>query len=188
MDTEHRLYELLERIGRLLRPAPRSASGPRLQPVHLAALHYLARANRYSDGPAAVAEYLGLTKGTVSQSLRLLRREGLIEAVADGADGRRIHLRPTPAGERLLAEALPPPLWRRAAGALAPEAAEALAAGLTELLRALQRAHGGRTFGLCADCRHLRADPGGGHRCGLTGEPLAVEETRRLCRDQEPAA
>lgn len=65
-----RLYALLERIGNLLRAEERAAGlrhGP--QPVHLQALRYVQSCNRYSNTPAALTEYLGLTKGTVSQTL-----------------------------------------------------------------------------------------------------------------------
>jgi hypothetical protein len=62
------------------------------------------------------------------------------------------------------------------------EAREAEAA-LESLLRALQRARGGRTFGICHTCRHFRRLRGGGNRCGLTGEPLSVSDSRRICRE-----
>ncbi len=62
-----------------------------LQPVQLSALHYLARCNRYSDTPLGVTEYLGLTKGTVSQSLKVLEGRGLISKLPDARDRRSVH-------------------------------------------------------------------------------------------------
>src|SRR4029453_4211140 len=69
------LLELVERLGNLMRTELRKAgSDEALQPVHLQALVYLSKANRYSNTPQALADYLGLTKGTVSQTLLLLDR------------------------------------------------------------------------------------------------------------------
>ena len=65
------LYDYLERLTSLMRAWSREQPlVAELQPVQLSALHYLARCNRYSDTPLGVTEYLGLTKGTVSQSLK----------------------------------------------------------------------------------------------------------------------
>src|ERR1700674_5335522 len=72
------LLELVERLGNLMRTELRKSGGDEaLQPVHLQALIYLSKANRYSNTPQALAEYLGLTKGTVSQTLLLLDPRGL---------------------------------------------------------------------------------------------------------------
>nr|MBA3613554.1 MarR family transcriptional regulator [Nitrospirales bacterium] len=64
--------DVLERLTNLQRMEAR-AFGLRygLQPVQMEALTYLTQCNRYSNTPQAVAEYLGLTKGTVSQSLQV---------------------------------------------------------------------------------------------------------------------
>ena len=51
------LLELVERLGNLMRSELRKAgSDESLQPVHLQAMIYLARANRYSNTPQALAE------------------------------------------------------------------------------------------------------------------------------------
>ncbi|MFN2812475.1 MarR family winged helix-turn-helix transcriptional regulator, partial [Escherichia coli] len=74
----------------------------------LSALHYLARCNRYSDTPLGVTEYLGLTKGTVSQSLKVLEGRGLISKLPDARDRRSVHLRLTDAGRALIEAVIPP--------------------------------------------------------------------------------
>lgn len=182
--TAERLYELLERLGNLLRAEARGATGGAgLQPVQAQALGYLARCNRYSDSPAAVAEFLGLTKGTVSQTLALLQQRGLVAAEDDPDDGRRVHLHLTRRGRRL-AERLPSPLLAEALAAL--PAGGALTEQLEQLLAALQRARGGRTFGVCHTCRHFRSGAAGA-QCGLTGEPLQPAQTTRICREHEVA-
>ena len=88
------LLELVERLGNLMRAQVRRASAQmQLQPVHMHALIYLSQANRYSNTPQALTEYLGLTKGTVSQSLLLLDRRGLVERYEDDVDRRVVRLR-----------------------------------------------------------------------------------------------
>jgi len=150
-------------------------------------LAYLERANRYSDHPAAVAEFLGLTKGTVSQSLLLLERQGYLQRRLDDQDRRRCHLTLTPEGRQVLAEVQPPPLFREAAGRLGSRKLGQLAADLAEILRALQVAAGHRAFGVCRTCRFFTRSIQGTF-CGLTGEPLSASDARKLCRDHEAAA
>ena len=100
------LLELVERLANLMRAEMRKAgSEESLQPVHLHALVYLSKANRYSNTPQALAAYLGLTKGTVSQTLLILDRRGLIERYQDDVDRRVVRLRLSTAGEQLLYEA-----------------------------------------------------------------------------------
>ena len=82
----------------------RTGSDEALQPVHLQSLVYLSKANRYSNTPQALADYLGLTKGTVSQTLLLLDRRGLIERFEDDIDRRVVRLRLSSAGEPLTPE------------------------------------------------------------------------------------
>jgi DNA-binding MarR family transcriptional regulator len=85
MRVESKLtYDYVERLSELLRIDSRQAGADHgLQPVQLEALHYLSICNRYSDTPAAVTESLGQTKGTVSKTLRVLKRKGLLSKQLD---------------------------------------------------------------------------------------------------------
>ncbi len=177
----HNAILLLERLAALIHQAVREeAARHRLLPVHMQILAYLAQANRYSDLPIAIAQYLGITRGTVSQSLAVLARRGLIVKEKDARHGRRVHLRLTPMGEKLLAGG-----WAsRLAQAMdvAGVAEDALTDALRGLLTGLQRLSGQRAFGVCRQCAHFLPEAGG-WRCGLTGEPLEADQTRRICRD-----
>lgn len=157
-----------------------------LQPVQVEALLYLARCNRYSDTPQAVAEYLGSTKGTVSQTLKVLERNGLVVKRPDPGDRRVVRLELTPEG-RELAESLAVPPVLEAALADDRLPAERLDEDLRGLLAAMQRAAGHRTFGTCRSCRFFRREDRG-FRCGLTGESLTPADSTLLCREHEPAA
>ncbi len=188
MDPSADLYPLVERLTNLLRSGLRGEGAAReLEPVHLQALDYLARANDYSNTPIGVAEYLGLTKGNVSQRLLGLERDGFLRRRPDARDGRISHLVPTAKARALLLRAVPPPHWRQAIDALPAARREVLAQGLRELLSALQEAHGGRTFGVCRSCRFFTRREGR-NLCGMTGDFLLDEQTERICREHEPAA
>lgn len=178
----HRSYELLERLGNLLRAEERRAGQAHgLQPVHLHALSYLARCNRYSDSPAGVTAYLGVTKGTASQTLRRLQDKQLVRTRPDREDGRRQHLTLTAKGKRVLAAAVPPPAIRSALAGLTSAKGESV---LEELLRRLQRENDSRSFGVCHSCRHhLRR--GARSECGLTGEALSPADAELICREHE---
>ncbi|AGA31867.1 trancriptional regulatory protein, MarR family [Thioalkalivibrio nitratireducens DSM 14787] len=185
MDSS-RLHELIERIGVLLRTeARRLGADAALQPVHLQALLYLERCNRYSNTPAALGAYLGQTKGTVSQSLKLLEREGYLTKRDDPDDRRVVRLALTARGRGLLAETAAARAWSRAEATLAEHERKAMTEGLERLLQGLQRAHGGRTFGICRSCRHFQTVSEGGHRCGLTGEALSDSDSRLICHEHE---
>ena len=181
------LYEYLTRISRLLQ-ADERAGAAGLQPVQLHALEYLALCNRYSDRPAAVAEYLRITKGTASQTLRVLEGRGLIAKRADARDRRIVRLRVTPKGRRLLRRETPPPVVTAALADLSAAEQEMLFAALDTLLRKLQRINEGRTFGVCQTCRHFISEETGKFRCGLTAERLSAADSHRICREHEPSA
>ena len=183
-----RISDLLGRIGHLLRSAERDAAARHgLLPTHLAALSYVARANRYSDTPLAAAEFLGATKGTVSQSLALLRRKGFVSAASDRVDRRQVRLGVTAKGAAVLRSCVPLPLLVGAVppGTVSDRTPSELGAALTDLLVRLQRANASRSFGVCHTCRHFRTEGTTTFRCGLTAEPLSTADSGRICREHE---
>lgn len=179
-----RELELLERISNLLRNESRGAANSAgLQPVHLDVLGYLERCNRYSDTPVGVTEFLGLTKGTVSQSILRLEEKGLIEREGDEVDGRVSHLKLTAAGRREANAG-----WRRPFED-AIRAVLGRSAGfddqLETVLRALQRANEHRSFGVCRSCKFFQHRGPKSFRCGLTLERLSARDSDLLCREHE---
>ncbi|MDX8387492.1 MAG: MarR family winged helix-turn-helix transcriptional regulator [Ghiorsea sp.] len=183
--SKMRLHELIDQLGFLLRAEQRKKgidSG--LQPIHYQLLGYLNQCNRYSNTPAAVTRYLELTKGTVSQSLLLLENKGLINKQADTKDRRVVHLCLTDKGKKALLSGTQSAAWQETCDNHNADLLAHLSENLESLLRGLQRANGSRTFGLCKTCRHLRVDKDE-FRCGLTGEVLLAEETKKICHEHE---
>ena len=173
----------MERVANLLRAEERAAGAEHgLLPVHLHTLCYLYRCNRYSDTPAGVTEYLGITKGTASQTLHVLRRKMLIIACKDPSDKRVTHLILSVLGKNVLENCFPPPLFR---GLPPLSELEGLENRLETLLIALQRANDRKPFGVCRTCVHFhRVGKGqGDYQCGLTLEPLSEDDSTRICRE-----
>lgn len=181
------LLDTVERLGNLLRASLRQAATAQgLQPIHLQALLYLVEANRYSNTPQALAEYLGLTKGTVSQSLLLLARRKLIARHADEKDGRVVRLALTDKGKDILKELGLSTAWRDALQAASPARLSSATKVLKEVLATLQTKNNHKTFGVCVTCRHnLHIGPRS-YVCGLTKEKLTSREVNQICREHSP--
>lgn len=182
--TDHaaRIAELIDRIGRMTREL-QYVDG--LNPAQWEALRYLNRANRYSRTPGCIAEFLGATKGTISQTVTALEAKGLIYRTPSDRDRRVCLIDLTEEGQRMIARDPVLRLERIAAG-LPPEMGQAMVNGLSHLMASLQLELGAKPFGVCvACCRHLSADSecqgGETARCGMTGEPLSRDDSRRIC-------
>jgi DNA-binding MarR family transcriptional regulator len=184
--SNKRVFDLIERISALLRSDTRRHAMPNeLQPVHLQALDYLQRANRFSDTPLAVGEYLGLTKGNISQRINVLERLDLVRKEADKHDGRMVHLSVTNTGKRLLRESYPPTSWRDLERVTSAASDKLLESELNELLLALVRANDFRSFGQCKTCRFHQRNAHQS-RCGLLDVDLDAAQTEKICREHQP--
>lgn len=183
-DAAAELDDVLERLGNLLGAHTRQRAAEHgLKEVQLRALVYLARCNRFSDTPVALADFLGLTKGTVSQTVAALESKGLLRKRGDPVDRRVVHLDVTKRGEAVAMAGFPSDPLVAARQQLGSDRVRALAAELRELLRGIQRASGNATFGVCQTCRHLQEEGPRTFRCGLTQEPLVPADTLRICRE-----
>jgi DNA-binding MarR family transcriptional regulator len=168
----------LERLARLMRQAGHAEE---LVPTQWEALRYLARANRLSRSPGAVATYLGATKGTVSQSLQTLEKKGLLTRQDRKDDVRFVTLGLTDAGVALLKR---DPLRSLCATleAMGGKTKRRLAQGIAELLAQEVSRQKVQAFGTCASCRYFRE---GGTQaaalCMKDNARLTAMETSLLC-------
>lgn len=176
--------ETLLRLARLL-TSLEHADG--LKPVQWEAMRFLARANRFSNTPTALSQFLVSTKGTVSQTLNALARKGLIAKRADTRSARVVRLELTAAGLALLERDPLHQLAEAAAGWPSQERAR-LDQALADLLRSTQKRNGFKTFGVCRTCRHFRAGASGGAFCGLLAEPLSRADTEAICHEHASPA
>lgn len=186
--SDEKIYEYVERLSNWLRNEARREGGEYgLQPVQLEALHYLAMCNRYSDTPMGVTEYLGQTKGTVSQTLKVLEKKGYINKVADSDDKRVTHLIVTQEGAALLKSTVPPARFSQACHKLDDKVQKKVIEGLKVLLETIQQTNEMKAFGVCRSCRHNKKQGRGQYLCELTGEKLSAADVQLICREYEEA-
>jgi DNA-binding MarR family transcriptional regulator len=154
------------------------------------ALRYFSRANRFSRTVSAFAEFHATTRGTASQTVKGLIKQGYLARIPSDTDGRSARVDPTDNAKAILA---------RDPFQVVVDAAEALPGRLRgQLVKLLERmlGHVARqrsrpSFGICASCAHLRSDERGRsdqcrYQCGLLNEPLAAEEIEQICISFEP--
>ncbi|HLI64455.1 MAG TPA: MarR family transcriptional regulator [Terriglobales bacterium] len=179
---------LIERLARLVRMGEQGAG---LNPAQWEALRYLARANRFSRTPAALADYVASTRGTISRTLASLEAKGYVRREANARDGRSVEFVLTKNALQALKRdpllVLAKDIEQANGGSLA-----AVLEGLRKTLRAALARNQSRAFGVCASCRHFRRNlrPGSAmpHQCALLDEPLSEADSRRICVEQEPHA
>ncbi|EPJ43851.1 MAG: transcriptional regulator [Osedax symbiont Rs1] len=182
---ENELFNYLERIANLLRQETRlEGQCLGLQPVQQEALYYLSTCNRYSDTTLAVTEFLGLTKGTVSQSLKVLENKALISREKDNSDKRVTHLKVTAAGREFLAHTCPPQKFNEAMAGLSASEQDETKVVLHKLLQKYQQATGRTAFGVCRNCKFNQTATEG-ILCGLTQETLSITDVILICREYE---
>ncbi|MDE5462494.1 MarR family transcriptional regulator [Bradyrhizobium sp. CSS354] len=147
------------------------------------ALRFLARANRFSKTPSALATYLGTTRTSASQIAAVLAEKGLLTRKASTEDKRSIALSVTPQGTKFLDR---DPISALRDQVVILELADrtrlrdALRQALLRLDTALRRHH----TDVCSECMFLaeRSKQKGSHfECRLFRKELALKETELLC-------
>lgn len=178
------VFDLIERMSALIRSEERKKCAVLgLQAVHLQALNYISRCNKYSDTPAALTNYLGMTRGTVSQTLSLLEKKGYIKKTSDTHDRRIVHLALLPEGRTTLEKARPAELFIKAATLLEKNGdISGYETLFANALTALQKANRSQSFGLCRTC-HYFTTTGNGFLCGLTKQPLSQSDSEKICQE-----
>ncbi len=170
---------LIERIAALQSSELRNgAAALEIPYIHAKIIEYLAACNKYSDTPLALVEYLGQTKGSISQSLMKMEAKGLILKKPSDRDKRSVHLELTEKGHAY---------WKQLQAALPvipPEYASTMLE-LRSLLQKLQLKHGRKGFSVCSSCRYNQQTGKNRFRCGLTGEGLTSEDVSKICREHE---
>ena len=183
-----RLSILIDRLARLSRELQYREG---LNPAQWEALRYLAKANRYSRSPGALADYLGTTKGTASQTLISLENKGYVARTRCPGDHRQIDLTLTPFGLEMVEKDPIAVVQATAERLLAEIGVETMGApmvqGLSRLLHDLQARNGIKQFGVCSECNLHCVDSGDAGlpslRCGMTGDALTTNDATLICVD-----
>ena len=149
-------------------------------------------ARRGAARQVELAEVLGVSPASLSDSVASLLRKGLVERRPEPADRRARRVVLTEAG-RTRIEALPeaPVALVAALAALAPAEAGAVLRALTRIIRELQEAHAIPAQRLCVTCRHFRphahADAERPHHCAFVDAAFGDADLRLDCGEHEEA-
>ena len=184
--SANQIHNHIERLSNLLRTESRHLlTSHGLQPIQLEVLHYLSVCNRYSNTVKGVTEYLGQTKGTVSQSIKVLERKGLVTKHVDNTDKRIVHLKITSNARTLLKKTVPAPVFSNASKLIKEQSMKQILSALRSLLMAAQKANDLKSFGVCHTCRYNQRQNNGKHLCGITKEVLSSKDVQLICREHD---
>ena len=180
MTESEFVKHLIKRLARLdAEDGWRDALNPAQQTV----LEYLSQANRFSRRPSHVAEFMGSTRGTISQTLKSLSVKGYITEEKSESDRRSISYKLTDHGHETVSSA------HRLDHALETFHGDKIAQLAGILQTTLHRAIEGndqKPFGVCKHCQHFKSQRSGGH-CQLLNVALDRAETNHICFEQVPA-
>ena len=154
------------------------------------ALRYFSRANRFSRTVSAFAEFHATTRGTASQTVKGLIKQGYLARIPSDTDGRSARVDMTENAKSILA-CDPFEVVVNAAEALPGRLRGQLVKLLERMLTHVAQQRSRPSFGICASCAHLRSGDRGRsdqcrYQCGLLNEPLAAEEIEQICISFEP--
>jgi len=157
------------------------------------ALRFLARANKFSRTPSALAGFIGATRATASQIVKTLESKSYLFRKPSREDKRSVMLCVTPQGEKFISQHDPINHVLNAVAALRTEECIALRDSLREILNHLDAAYHRLNASICRDCMFLagRSPTTGKGRapdeftCRLYRAPVALEEIELLCTSFE---
>jgi DNA-binding MarR family transcriptional regulator len=184
----------LAKVGLALKhQAWAEAGGRGLTPTQGQVLALL-RANPDGLRLGALADQLGVTAATTSDSVTALHRKGLVAKLPLAGDGRAVLVRLTPAGVREAvggAAATWPDFLLEAVDELSDAEQAAFLRGLVTMIRTLQTRGRIPVTRMCLSCRFFQPfrHPDGRrpHHCAFVDAPFGDGELRLDCPDHDAA-
>ncbi|MCA6123814.1 MarR family transcriptional regulator [Bradyrhizobium sp. WSM 1704] len=188
MDVARESIELLGQLARLIL-FEETRHG--LRDREWTALRFLARANRFSRTPSALASHVGTTRGTASLIINELEGRGYIEKSRSAKDKRSVTLDVTQQGKKLLARD-PLNVLVNAIAQLDDDRRVGFRDTLRHALDQSDTGHQRHRADICRGCMFLkesRPSPEGGvsadFTCRLFRAAIADAETLLLCASFE---
>jgi len=183
----------LAKIGIALKQQAWAEAGGRgLTPTQGQVLALL-RANPDGLRLGALAEQLGVTAATTSDSVAALQRKGLVTKEPMAGDARGVIVLLTPTGTREAAAAAAwPDFLLEAVGELSTVEQAAFLRALVSMIRTLQEKGRIPVARMCVSCRFFRPyqhdNPARPHHCAFVDAPFGDGELRLDCPDFRTAA
>ncbi|OJH35779.1 MarR family winged helix-turn-helix transcriptional regulator [Cystobacter ferrugineus] len=138
-----------------------------------------------------LSKRLGVTLPTISDSVQVLVQKNLVTKSPDPRHPRASLLTPTKKGAEQGARARSwPEFMAGAVTDLSPEEQRAFFTGVMKMIRSLQEQGLVPLSGMCVTCTHFRPNVRAGatpHHCAFVDAPLAEDQLRLDCPEQESA-
>lgn len=188
-----RIREGFERLSAVLRSeqwAAANAAG--LNPTQASILALLESRDPVGLQIKAIADHLGVSQPTATDSVAALERKNLVSKGPSSLDSRAVNVRISAEGRTLLARVsqTPSPLETAIAG-LSDDQEGLLLALLVRLIRGLQQAGTIPVQRLCVTCRHFQPyrhdDAANPHHCAFVNSAFGDRTLRLDCADHETA-
>jgi DNA-binding MarR family transcriptional regulator len=182
----------LAKIGIALKQhAWAEAGGRGLTPTQGQVLALL-RANPNGLRLRALAEQLGVSAATTSDSVAALHRKSLVAKEGTASDGRAVIVVLTPTGSREAAAAAAwPDFLLEAVGELSAAEQATFLRALVAMIRTLQEKGRIPVARMCVSCRFFQPfrhdNPARPHHCAFVDAPFGDGELRLDCPDHSPA-
>jgi DNA-binding MarR family transcriptional regulator len=188
---DRRVTTGLAKIGIALKQQAWAEAGGRgLTPTQGQVLALL-RANPGGLRLRALAEQLGVTAATTSDSVTALHRKGLVTKEPTVGDGRGVVVLLTQGGRREAAAAAWPDFLLEAVGELSTAEQAAFLRALVAMIRTLQEKGRIPVARMCVSCRFFRPyqhdDPARPHHCAFVDAPFGDGALRLDCPDYRAA-
>ncbi|MEQ9401513.1 MAG: MarR family winged helix-turn-helix transcriptional regulator [Longimicrobiales bacterium] len=192
-SVNQRTLVALSKVGLALREQAWKDTAPRgLNPTQAQVLVVLARRGPAGLRLAAIADQLGVSAPTASDSVSALEAKGLIAKGPDPDDGRALAITLTDEGRSAagrLAEW--PDLLLEAVDVLDPAEEGVLLRALMKVIRGLQERGRIAPSRMCVTCRffrpHAHDDPSAPHHCAFVDAAFGDRSLRVDCLDHEEA-
>ena len=193
-SLSRRLRDGLERIGNVLRSERWGAlEKTRLNPTQAQILAFLLGRGDKGARVSAVAEHIGVSQPSATDSIASLEMKGLAARRADPSDGRAVAVAPTEAGRALVQKVdAVSTATDRALAALSKTEQKEFLALLIKLIRNLQIEGAIAPQRMCVTCRYFRPhahqNARAPHHCAYVDRPLAADSLRLDCPEHEALA
>lgn len=190
--TSERILDAIARIAAVLRSGTwQFATAEGLNPTQIDILEML-RSHKAGVRLSWIAEQLGVSTASASDSVSSLVQKGLLEKTRAVDDGRAVALRLTDQGLATAGKITGATGFASAAIAqMSPEAQETIFTNLLNLIGKLQQSDQFPEIRACVTCAHFRAnhhaDAIAPHHCSLVNAPLRKEQLRLDCPEHQQA-
>ncbi len=189
-NTEKKIVYLLERISQVFKVLQwELAKKRKLTPLQIQILLFLKNRKQKECVPSRIAEELGLTKATLSESISALEKKGLIRKAVSDRDRRFNTLSMTLSGRKVVKElSSVENLFERYLERFNEADKKNSLKFLINIITSLYFDGYIRVARLCCTCQHFQKDAinRGLHFCSLTGRELRTEDINLDCASYIP--